>query len=79
VVGYSDIAHLYDRFIRSWSTHHMAYGHLSTQSFKQAITRLADGYPDPKTGANTAISSAMTAWFSQVFILRDEEVQSAKN
>jgi len=32
------------------------------------MRRLADGYPDPKTGTNTAISSAALVEFTQVFI-----------
>ena len=31
------------------------------------MRRLADGYPDPKTGQNTAISSAVIIKLSQVF------------
>jgi hypothetical protein len=32
------------------------------------LQRLADAYPDPKTGANSAISSALDAKFVQVYI-----------
>ena len=32
------------------------------------MSRLADGYPDPKTGKNTAISSAVTVKFTQVYV-----------
>jgi len=39
----------------------------------------ADGYPDPKIGENTAISTAMKAGFTQVFVLHpDKTVASAE-
>jgi hypothetical protein len=42
------------------------------------MDRLADGYPDPKTGKNTAISSAMRVKFTQVFIQRPEKELTTK-
>ncbi len=46
---------------------------------RQAMNRLADGYPDPKTGKNTAISSAMRVKSTQVFIQRpDQELVSKR-
>jgi hypothetical protein len=38
--------------------------------------RLADGYPDPKTGVNTAISSAVTVKFAQVFARHPPEANT---
>ncbi|MCH8073396.1 MAG: hypothetical protein IIA09_15765, partial [Proteobacteria bacterium] len=34
-----------------------------------ALRRLADAYPDPETGANTAISTALDVKLTQVFIV----------
>jgi hypothetical protein len=55
--------------MKSWSTHHQNYGQTSAPSLYRAMRRLADAYPDPKTGANTAISSALRAEFTQVVIV----------
>jgi hypothetical protein len=41
---------------------------LSSPSQYKALDRLADGYPDPKTGRNTAISAAVTVKFTQVYV-----------
>ena len=57
--GYADIEMWYNQTMRSESTHHQSYGALSPPSLYKAFLRLADGYPDPKTGKNTAISSAL--------------------
>ena len=40
---------------------------MSAPALYHALHRLADGYPD-ETGANTAISTAVTLKFAQVFI-----------
>ncbi len=66
--GYADIASWY-RQSNQESTHHQAYGALSSPSVWKALHQLADAYPDPKTGANTAISGALRAEFVQVFII----------
>jgi len=66
--GYTDIEAFYLQLNASWSTHHQSYGQLSSQSFYRAMYRLADGYPDPETGVNTAISSALDVKFTQVFV-----------
>ena len=39
----------------------------------QGLSPLADAYPDPKTGANTAISSALRVQFVQVFVLHPQD------
>lgn len=67
--GYTDIEGFQFLLARNLSTHHRSYGQESIPSEYQAMRRLADAYPDPKTGANTAISSAWTVKFKQVFIL----------
>ncbi len=67
VAGYADIKTWYAQLIRSWSTHHSSYGGLSQPSLYRQMLQLADGYPD-ETGANTALSSAITVRMTQVFI-----------
>ena len=59
IAGYSDIESWYSQLMRSYSTHHQAYGQSSAPSIYKALRRLADGAPDPRTGSNTAISSAL--------------------
>jgi hypothetical protein len=73
MAGYTDIATFYRQLNESWSTHHQSYGQESAPSLYRALHRLADAYPDPKTGGNTAISSAMQVKFSQVFIQHPEK------
>jgi hypothetical protein len=70
MAGYVDVDAFYLQSNESWSTHHHSYGANSASSMYRALRRLADGYPDPKTGQNTAISSAMLVKFKQVFINR---------
>ncbi len=67
--GYTDVETWYLQMMKSWSTHHQNYGQTSAPSLYRAMRRLADAYPDPKTGANTAISSALRAEFTQVVIV----------
>ena len=68
IAGYVDVEAFNNHLNTSWSTHHQSYGQLSAPSLYRALRRLADGYPDPKTGQMTAISSAMSVKFVQVFI-----------
>ena len=67
--GYTDVETWYLTMMRSWSTHHQNYGQTAAPSLYRAMRRLADAYPDPKSGANTAISSALRAEFTQVVIV----------
>jgi hypothetical protein len=67
--GYTDVDTYYYNLNKSWATHHLSYGKGYSPALYKALHRLADGYPDPKTGENTAISSAMKVRFSQVFIV----------
>lgn len=71
--GYADIDMWYNQTMRSESTHHQSYGALSPPSLYKAFLRLADGYPDARTGRNTAISSALRAGFTQVYILHPDQ------
>jgi hypothetical protein len=66
--GYADVEAFYKSLIRSDSTHHLSNGQISAPSLYKALRRLADAHPDPATGVNTAISSALTAKFTQVYI-----------
>ena len=59
--------------IRNWTTHHQSYGALSAASLYRAMKRLADGHPDPETGENTAISSAVDVKLHQVYIVHPSE------
>lgn len=70
IAGYVDVEHFNNHLNTSWSTHHQSYGQLSAPSLYRAMRRLADGYPDPKTGEMTAISSAMSVKMVQVHIVR---------
>lgn len=66
--GYADVDTWYYQLIRNDSTHHLSNGDISGISVYKEMKRLADAYPDPKTGANTAISAALDARFVQVYI-----------
>jgi hypothetical protein len=68
MAGYVDIEGWNTERNESISTHHQSYGQESSPSGHRAMLRLADGYPDPKTGRNTAISSALVVRFTQVFV-----------
>ena len=74
--GYTDVETWYLQMMKSWSTHHQNYGQTSAPSLYRALRRLADAYPDPRTGANTAISSALHAEFTQVLIVPASRPQS---
>jgi hypothetical protein len=70
--GYADIETWYLQTMKSESTHHQSYGQLAQPSLYKAFRRLADAYPDPQTGVNTAISSALLAQFVQVYVLHPQ-------
>jgi hypothetical protein len=78
MAAYVDVAAFYHHLNTSWSTHHQSYGQLSAPSLFRALHRLADGYPDPKTGEMTAISGAVNVRFTQVFIEHPPQ-QTAKD
>jgi hypothetical protein len=73
LAGYVDVEQFNHRLNRNWTTHHQSYGALSAASLYRAMKRLADGHPDPETGENTAISSAVTIRMHQVHIVRPDE------
>ena len=76
IAGYVDVDAFTYHLNTSWSTHHQSYGQLSSPSEYRAMRRLADGYPDPKTGVNTAISGAVTVKFAQVFARHPPEAST---
>jgi len=60
--GYVDV----DAFTNP--THHQRSGQFLSPSEYRAMHRFAGGYPDAKTGKNTAISSAVTVKSTQVYL-----------
>ena len=78
IAGYADIDIWYKQLIRNDSTHHLSNGQISGISLYKALHRLADAHPDPKTGANTAISSALDAKFVQVYINPPDDAAKAQ-
>ncbi len=72
VAGYADVDTWYKQLIRNDSTHHLSNGQISGISLYKALRRLADAYPDPETGANTAISTALDVKLTQVFIVHPQ-------
>lgn len=73
VGGYADINSFSHQLNTNWATHHQSYGQLAASSLHKALRRLADAHPDPETGKNTAISSAIELTFTQVYLVRPEE------
>jgi hypothetical protein len=73
MAGYVDIEEFMRQVNEGNSTHIASYGQLSTPSLYRALRRLADGYPDPKTGEMTAISSALQVKFIQAFIVHSPD------
>lgn len=73
LAGYADVDHWYFQLIRNDSTHHLSNGQISGISLYKALRRLADAHPDPETGANTAISTALDVTMAQVFIVHPED------
>lgn len=69
MAGYNDVESWYKNISRSWMTLIQSYGQFQAPTVYHELHRLADGYPDPKTGANTAISAAMDVRFAQAFII----------
>jgi len=72
LAGFIDIEQWYYAMNTSWATHHAAYGQASAASMYKALMRLADAYPDPETGENTAISGAMDIKLTQVYVIHPE-------
>lgn len=66
--GYLDIQSWYRALNGALGTHSLSYGKESSPSIYRALYRHADGYPDPETGKNTAISAVEEIIFKQTFI-----------
>ena len=73
MAGYADIQDWYYHATTTWSTHHQSYGQESSPSIYRAMHRLADGYPDPDTGKNTAISMAIDVKFKQAYLINPSQ------
>lgn len=73
LAGHVDVDQFNHQLNTTWSTHHQSYGQLSSASQYQALRKHADGYPDPETGVNTAISSAVAVKLTRVVILHDDQ------
>ena len=71
--GYVNVKQWNNRLNRNWGTHHQSYGTVSAASEYRAMRRLADAYPDPETGENTAISGAAEISLTQVYILHPDD------
>ena len=76
--AYADVHDWYYHGTVGWSTHHQSYGQESSPSMYRAFRRLADAYPDPETGVNTAISAAIDVKFTRVFILHSTQEVASK-
>ena len=69
MAGYADVESYYKQLIRNDSTHHLSNGQISGISLYKALDRLADAHPDPDTGRNTAISTALDVKMVQTYIV----------
>jgi hypothetical protein len=72
LAGYADVDAWYKQLIRNDSTHHLSNGQISGISLYKALRRLADAYPDPDTGHNTSISTALDVRMAQVYIIHPQ-------
>ena len=72
LAGYADVDTWYYQLIRNDSTHHLSNGQISAISLYKALRRLADSHPDPETGNNTAISTALDVRMAQVYIVHPD-------
>ncbi len=68
MAGYADVDVWYYALNTAWATHHQSYGQSSAPSIYRALRRLADGYPDSRTGENQGISGGLQVTFTQVYI-----------
>jgi len=75
LAGYLDIESGYHAMIKRYGSHQASYGKLAGASVYKTLRQLADGYPDPKTGENTAISSALAITGVRVrFVHSDKKI-----
>jgi hypothetical protein len=71
--GYFDVENTYHALIRRFDSHQISYGKLAAGSLYKVLRRLADGYPDPVTGENTAISGALRVYGVRVHLIHPEK------
>jgi hypothetical protein len=74
--GFLDVEQWYYAMNTSWATHHAAYGQASAASIYKALRRLADGFPDPVTHENTAISGYLSIKLVQAYVIPPEAEKS---
>ena len=67
--AYVDVEAFNHQLNTTWSTHHQSYGQLTSLSQYHAMRKFADGYPDPETGENTAVSAAIEVNMTRVAVL----------
>jgi hypothetical protein len=75
--GYMNVEDWYHGLSKNWATVFQSYGRMASQSMYKKLRPAADGYPDPQTGENTAISAAAQLWFTQVFVQHPEKQVAA--
>jgi hypothetical protein len=73
MAGYAAVDDFYFHYNKVLPTHYQTYYQLSSRSLYRALQQQADGYPDARTGRNTAISSALNVKMVQVFIQHQAE------
>lgn len=79
LAGYADVDTWYYQLIRNDSTHHLSNGQISGISLYKALRRLADAYPDPESGDNTAISTALDIKMTQVFVIHPDSAEAGQS
>jgi len=79
IAGYLDIESHYRGVNRRFGSHQISYGKLTSESFYKALRRLADAYPDPETGANTAISGTLMITGVRARIVHPEKQVAGTN
>lgn len=73
VGGYLDVESGYRAMIRRYGSHQISYGRLAPMSLYKVLRSLADAYPNPETGENTAISSALKVAGVRVNLVHPEK------
>ena len=71
--GYLDVESGYRAAIKRYGSHQISYGKIAARSLYKALRRLADGYPDPATGENTAISTALEVRGVRVYLVHPDK------
>ena len=74
--GYADIDTWHSNLIRNLYTGRQNLDGLDAPAMYRSLVRNADGYPDPETGAFTAISAALNVSLVQVHLLHAPELQA---